>query len=105
MTVNGATRIYAILGDPIAKTRSPEHFNALLAARRIDAVLVPAEVPGARLEPVFEGLKRLRNLDGLILTMPFLAAARSHGHAVTTGREMFEAQAELIADFFGWRRA
>ena len=43
---------------------------ALLAARRIDAVLVPAEVPGAQLEPVFEGLKRLRNLDGLILTMP-----------------------------------
>jgi len=33
---------------------------------------------------------------------PFLAAARSRGHRVTTGRDMFEAQGEALARFFGW---
>jgi shikimate dehydrogenase len=33
---------------------------------------------------------------------PFLAAARARGLAVTTGRDMFEAQVDAVARFFGW---
>jgi shikimate dehydrogenase len=71
--IRGTTRLYAILGDPIGKVRSPEHFNALMAARGVDAVLVPAEVAPADLASTVAGLKRVRNLGGLILTMPHKA--------------------------------
>lgn len=70
MIVTGTTRLYAILGDPLARARSPERFNALFAERGIDAVLVPAEVDAAGFEAAVAGFKRLRNCDGLILTMP-----------------------------------
>lgn len=71
--IRGTTRLYAILGDPIGKVRSPEHFNALMASRGVDAVLVPAEVAPADLAATVEGLKRVRNLAGFILTMPHKA--------------------------------
>ena len=38
MTISGTTRLYAILGDPLARARTPERFNAIFAERGIDAV-------------------------------------------------------------------
>ena len=74
MKISGTTRLFAILGDPIAKVRTPEHFNAVFAARGIDAVMLPVEVSSAALAALFASLKEVRNLDGLILTMPHKAA-------------------------------
>ena len=74
MKISGTTRLYAILGDPIAKVRTPEHFNALFAARGIDAVMLPVEVAQQHLPDAFRSLKHVRNLGGLILTMPHKAA-------------------------------
>ena len=42
--VTGATRLYAIIGDPIAQVRSPEVFTDRFAAAGIGAVLIPAHV-------------------------------------------------------------
>ena len=45
--ISGATRLFVILGDPIAKVRSPEAFNSAFERHGIDAVLVPLEcAPG-----------------------------------------------------------
>ena len=69
MPITGATRVYALLGDPLHKARSPEHFNAVIARAGNDAVLVPLETQDFdRLVPA---LKATRNFDGLILTMPY----------------------------------
>lgn len=78
MTVTGTTRLYAILGDPLHKARTPERFNALFAQRDVDAVLVPAEVDAAGFDAAVEGFKRLRNCDGLILTMPHKQSMLRH---------------------------
>ena len=78
MTITGTTRFYAILGDPLARARSPERFNAIFAERGIDAVLVPAEVDAAGLDAVVTGFKRMRNCDGLIITMPHKHAMCKH---------------------------
>ena len=43
--ITGATRLYAIVGDPIVQARSPEVYTERFAAAGIDAVLVPAQVP------------------------------------------------------------
>ena len=73
--ISGATRLFVILGDPIAKVRSPEAFNAAFERHGIDAVLVPFECAPADLATAVAGLKRMRNLDGLIFTMPHKAGA------------------------------
>ncbi|HTO47752.1 MAG TPA: shikimate dehydrogenase [Burkholderiales bacterium] len=73
--ITGRTRLYVILGDPIAKVRSPEAFNRAFERHGIDAVLVPLECAPADLAATVAGLKRVRNLDGLIFTMPHKALA------------------------------
>src|SRR3954453_17280690 len=78
MTITGTTRLYAILGDPLHKARTPERFNALFAQRGVDAVMVPAEVDAAGFDVAVEGFKRLRNCDGLILTMPHKQSMLRH---------------------------
>jgi len=78
MSITGATRVYALLGDPLHKARSPEHFNAVIAKAGADAVLVPLEVPAGSFDDLVRGLKATRNLDGLILTMPVKQAMLPH---------------------------
>lgn len=70
MNISGTTKLYVIFGDPLHKARSPETFNAIFAERKIDAVLVPGEVDVAGFEAAVRGFKRLRNCEGMILTMP-----------------------------------
>jgi shikimate dehydrogenase len=69
--ISGTTRLLGIVGDPIAQVGSPRAFNARLAAAGADAVLVPFHVPAAAFEQAMPGLMRLRNLDGILVTIPF----------------------------------
>ena len=73
LKITGATRLYAIVGDPIAQVRSPEVFTERFAATGVDAVLVPAHVPADRFDEIVPALMQLRNLDGLLVTVPFKA--------------------------------
>jgi shikimate dehydrogenase len=76
--ITGTTRLYAILGDPLSKARTPEGMNALFAEHGIDAVMVPAEVDAAGFADAVAGFKRLHNCDGLVLTMPHKQAMCAH---------------------------
>jgi shikimate dehydrogenase len=71
--LSGATRLYAIVGDPIAQVRSPEVFSARFAADGVDAVLIPVHVPAARFDAIAPALLALGNLDGVLVTIPFKA--------------------------------
>jgi len=71
--IDGATRLYAIVGDPIAQVRSPQTITAAFVARALNAILIPAHVPSERFDDVMPGLLALGNLDGLIATVPFKA--------------------------------
>ena len=71
--ITGATRLYAIIGDPIAQVRSPEVFTERFAAAGMDAVLVPVHVPRDRFDAIVPALMALGNLDGLLVTVPFKA--------------------------------
>ena len=71
ISIRGATRLYPIIGDPIAQVRSPEVFSARFAASGIPAVCIPMHVPSERFETIVPQLMALGNLDGLIATVPF----------------------------------
>jgi shikimate dehydrogenase len=71
LKITGATRLYAIIGDPIAQVRSPETFSERFATTGIDAVLVPAHVPADSFDTIVPALLKLGNLDGVLITIPF----------------------------------
>jgi shikimate dehydrogenase len=80
--VNGRTRVYGIVGDPIAQVRSPEMVTWAMQRRGMDAVLVPLHVRADGFDDVVPRLMRVANLDGLIFTVPFKARAAALADAL-----------------------
>ena len=75
-TITGTTRLYAIIGDPVAHVRTPMVFNDDFAKRGIDAVCVAIHVFRGELDAGWPGLKAIANLDGFIVTAPHKAGAQ-----------------------------
>jgi shikimate dehydrogenase len=69
--VDGATRLYGIIGDPIQQVKSPEVFTARFRAAGVNALLVPMHVKPETFDDVMRGLRSLANLDGIIATVPY----------------------------------
>ena len=44
MPITGTTRVFYILGDPVAQVRAPEVYNHIFQEHGIDAVVVPLKV-------------------------------------------------------------
>jgi shikimate dehydrogenase len=71
--ITGTTRLYCIIGDPIAHVRTPMAFNDYFAARNIDAVCLPVHIGRDDLPRGWAGLKSMINMDGFIVTAPHKA--------------------------------
>ncbi len=106
--VTGATRVYGIIGDPIAQVRSPAVFNAAFRRSGVDAVMVPLLIPKGRLPDCLPGIMALANFDGFMITIPhkqgtmelideMLPRARRIG-AINAVRR--EADGRWVADMF-----
>ena len=80
--INGKTRLYGIVGDPIAQVRSPEMVTHELQRRGLNAILVPLHVARADFARVIPHLMQLLNLDGLVMTIPFKAQALNLVHSL-----------------------
>ena len=76
--LSGATRVFQILGDPIAQVKSPGGMTASFHVRGRDAIVVPAQIPPERLGEYLDALAYLKNLDGLIVTVPHKFACFAH---------------------------
>ncbi len=74
MTISPATRLYAVLGHPIAHSLSPAMQNAAFAALGLDAVYLAFDVPPDRLGDTLGSLAAL-GFAGLNLTVPLKETA------------------------------
>ena len=87
MNISGTSRVFLILGDPVAQVRAPEVFNPLFRKHGVDAVLVPMQVAPERLEGFVKHVFDADNVDGLWVTIPHKAALMPLlGHCDTLGR-------------------
>lgn len=68
--VTGRTRVLVLVGDPIHAAKSPQLFNPLFVAQGRDAICIPMQVPADGLAAFVAGIRRVANLDGLLVTMP-----------------------------------
>jgi len=73
--INGKTRVFGIVGDPIEQVRSPEMVTWEFHQRQYNAVLIPIHVAQNDFDDVIHDIMRIRNLDGLIFTIPFKVKA------------------------------
>lgn len=70
MKITGTTRVFCIIGDPVAQVRAPEVYNRLFERHGIDAVLVPVKLPAAALPGFLEYAMQCENIGGIWATIP-----------------------------------
>ncbi|CAJ0999277.1 shikimate dehydrogenase family protein [Sodalis praecaptivus] len=70
LTIDGSTRLYGIVGDPISQVKTPQLMNAYFQQQGINAVCVPLQVATATFEASLRGIMELGNIAGLVITVP-----------------------------------
>lgn len=83
INLNGRTRLYPLLGDPIVHARSPDWLSKHMAKRGMNMISLPMEVPDGSLEVVMAGLAATKNVDGLSMTMPHKITGYAYCATVT----------------------
>ena len=78
LPLSGATRVIAIVGDPIAQVKSPAGVTQALVERGCNAVVVPMHVAPDAFDEFMRGLRKAQNVDGIIATVPHKFAAFAH---------------------------
>ncbi len=71
------TRVFGVIGDPVAHSMSPVVFNPLFKRHGLDAVYLPCRVPAGELRPCLDALRSSGRFDlgGFSVTMPHKIAA------------------------------
>jgi shikimate dehydrogenase len=72
--ITGNTRVVGIIADPVHHVRTPREINRLFQRRGVDAVMVAMHVTPSDLDAFVDGIRRMRNLEGLVVTVPHKAS-------------------------------
>ncbi|MSQ21627.1 MAG: shikimate dehydrogenase [Betaproteobacteria bacterium] len=70
LPLDGETRLIAVIGDPIAQVKSPGNVTRMLHAKGHNVAVVPTHVSAADFDAFIRGASCIKNLDGLIVTVP-----------------------------------
>ncbi|UXN06437.1 shikimate dehydrogenase family protein [Bartonella sp. HY761] len=68
--LDGSTRLYFVVGDPIAQVQAPVGVTATLQDLGLNAVCVPTNVASQDIATFFNSAKTIKNLDGILVTIP-----------------------------------
>jgi shikimate dehydrogenase len=71
--IRGSTKVFAVIGDPIAHSLSPPIHNAAFRSLGMDCVYVALRVRRAELKAAIEGIRSL-GIAGINVTMPHKTA-------------------------------
>jgi shikimate dehydrogenase len=102
-SLDGETRLHLIVGDPVAQTKSPAGLTREFAARKVNAICVPVHVTAADFDAVMTAAKRVRNIDGIVVTMPHKFAALRHCDEASARARILGAVNLLHRVAGGWR--
>ena len=68
--LNGETSLYPIIGDPIIYVESPQRLTEAFVQKGHNGICIPMQVADGKLDSVVLGLQDVRNVLGLLVTMP-----------------------------------
>jgi len=83
LNLTGATRLNIIVGDPIVQVKAPGGMTKAFADIGHDGILVPVQVDSRDLGGLLTVADRLKNLDGIIVTVPHKFACFAHCGSVS----------------------
>jgi shikimate dehydrogenase len=69
--VDGNTKLFPVLGDPIGQVKSPAGITGEFHAKGQNALCIPLHVRPDDFDTVMRGLKATQNCDGYIVTVPY----------------------------------
>jgi shikimate dehydrogenase len=78
LSVDGNTKLFPVIGDPIGQVKSPAGISSEFSAKGQNALCVPWHVKPADFDVVMRGLKATQNCAGFILTVPYKLRAMSY---------------------------
>ncbi|MBA83220.1 MAG: shikimate dehydrogenase [Rhodobacteraceae bacterium] len=70
MQLSGETKLYPIIGHPIAQVRSPRFLTQIFERRGINAIVPPLNVLPENIRPVLDTLRKIENVGGIVVTLP-----------------------------------
>ena len=70
MQIDGHTQLVGIIGNPITQVRTPQLFNASVAKQGLNVVCLPLHVESAQLNTIVSVASAVKNMLGLIVTIP-----------------------------------
>ncbi|MDI6025294.1 shikimate dehydrogenase [Corticibacterium sp. UT-5YL-CI-8] len=80
---NGATRVFATIGDPVFQVQAPHLMNEVFARAGSNAVMVPFQISARAVNGLIESLKAVGNFDGLLATIPHKFDVPAHADNVS----------------------
>jgi shikimate dehydrogenase len=95
LELDGSVRLFGVVGDPIAQVKSPGGITAQFLLRGANALLVPLHVPPDGFPQFMAAAREIRNLAGLVITVPHKIAVVPH-LASLTPRARFLGAANII---------
>lgn len=81
--LSGETRIFVIIGHPIVQVKSPAGLTSGFAERGRNAAVIPIDVLPEHVDAFIDALGPVRNLDGIVVTVPHKFAAQRHCATLT----------------------
>jgi shikimate dehydrogenase len=88
MATSGKTKVYGVIGDPVAHSLSPAIHNAAFQHLKLDCVFLAFRVKSTEVENALRGMRGLGIL-GLNVTMP-------HKHSVVASLDEVDATAKFL---------
>jgi shikimate dehydrogenase len=85
------TKLFLQLGDPLGGARSPSLLNEFFRRNSHDAICAPAEVAEANVLEFVRTARQIRNLSGLLVTMPYKQLAMKFVDKVDITSQLVEA--------------
>ena len=73
--LNGASRVYLIVGDPIAQVKSPAGVTDTFQKNGMNALVIPAHVSPSDFHDFAQVIAKAQNFDGIVVTVPHKFAA------------------------------
>lgn len=76
--IDGETWIMGMIGDPVAQVKTPQVINAIFEREGANIRCVPLHIAAADLAAAMTGLKAMRNVIGLGVTLPHKQQIAAH---------------------------
>jgi shikimate dehydrogenase len=70
MEINGNTKLFGVVGDPVAQVKTPSHISALFKSRDLNIISLPFHVPAADFSQYWAGMRAAKNVVGFGVTIP-----------------------------------